>query len=103
MPQMIIANRLTDGLVIYMGGEGAWVDSINEGALLQTEAETERWLAVAEKAVEDCEVVDPYLIEVNVDHGKRRPQGARETIRAFGPSVRTDLLDAQGAGRGTGG
>ena len=93
MPQMIIANRLTDGLVIYMGAQGEWVHSIHQGAVLEDETEAEHWLTVAQQAVQDSVIVDPYLIKVDIANGERRPVGARETIRAFGPSVRTDLLD----------
>ncbi|MGE4658518.1 MAG: DUF2849 domain-containing protein [Gammaproteobacteria bacterium] len=97
MPKMIIANRLSDGLVIYMGVKGKWVDSIHQGAVFKNEKETERWLAVAQQAVEDSVVVDPYSINVEIKSGGRQPVGARETIRAFGPSVRTDLLDDMGS------
>ena len=90
---MIIANRLTDGLVIYMGAHGEWVDSVHQGAVFEDETEAEERLTIAQRAVQDCIVVDPYLIEIDIEDGERRPVGARETIRAFGPSVRTDLLD----------
>ena len=99
MPQMIIANRLSDGLVIYMGAHGEWVDSIHQGAVLENETEADHWLTVAQQAVQDSVVVDPYLIKVDIEDGERRPLGARETIRAFGPSVRTDLLDIVGSSR----
>ena len=97
MAQMIIANRLIDGLVIYMGPKGEWVGSISEGAVFKNEQDAQHWLVVAKQAVEDSVVVDPYLIDIDTGGGKRLPAGARETIRAFGPSVRTDLLeDAEG-------
>ena len=31
-------------------------------------------------------VVDPYVIDVAIVNGSRRPQDLREAIRAFGPS-----------------
>ena len=100
MSQMIIANRLIDGLVIYMGPKGEWVGSISEGAGFKNEQEAQHWLVVAKQAVEDSVVVDPYLIDIDTGGGKRLPAGARETIRAFGPSVRTDLLEAAEGNRG---
>ncbi|MEE8249694.1 MAG: DUF2849 domain-containing protein, partial [Gammaproteobacteria bacterium] len=63
-----------------------------DGVLLESQADNDRLMGLAMRAVEDCLIVDPYLIEVVVDDGKRRPLEAREAIRAFGPSVRTDRL-----------
>ncbi len=91
--QMIIANRLIDGRVVFMDADAAWVDSIEEGILLETTADNDRLMDLAMQAVEDCVIVDPYLIEVVIDNGERRPVEVRESIRAFGPSVRTDQPD----------
>ena len=88
--QMIIASRLVDGRVVFMDAKAGWPASIDDGVLLDTEEETERLLVIAEKAVQDCEIVDPYPIDVVVENGERRPAEVREAIRAFGPSVRTD-------------
>ncbi len=90
--QMIIASRLVDGRVVFMDAEAGWPASIDDGVLLDTEEETERLLVVAGEAVQNCEIVDPYPIEVVVENGERRPAEVREAIRAFGPSVRTDQL-----------
>jgi hypothetical protein len=94
--QMIIANRLIDGRVVFMDADAAWVDSIEEGILLETAADNDRLMGLAMRNVEDCVIVDPYLIDVVMDDGKRRPVEAREAIRAFGPSVRTDQPDGSG-------
>jgi sulfite reductase (NADPH) hemoprotein beta-component len=94
--QMIIANRLIDGRVVFMDADAAWVDSIEEGILLETAADNDRRMGLAMRDVEDCVIVDPYLIDVVMDDGKRRPVEAREAIRAFGPSVRTDQPDGSG-------
>ncbi len=94
--QMIIANRLVDGRVVFMDADAAWVDSIDEGILLETAADNDRLMGLAMRDVEDCVIVDPYLIDVVMDDGKRRPVEAREAIRAFGPSVRTDQPDGSG-------
>ncbi|HEY5624688.1 MAG TPA: DUF2849 domain-containing protein [Gammaproteobacteria bacterium] len=91
--QMIIASRLVDGRVVFMDAESGWQDSIADGVLLDDEAESERLLAEAEQAVEANLIVDPYVIEVTVEDGARRPVEVREAIRAFGPSVRTDRLN----------
>ena len=92
--QIIIASRLVDGRVVFMDADAAWADSIADGILLDSEADSDRFMGAAEQAVENCMIVDPYLIEV--ENGERRPVEGREAIRAFGPSVRTDKLNGSG-------
>ena len=94
--QMIIASRLVDGRVVFMDAEADWADSIEDGVCLDTEVETVRRMTAAELAIESCEIVDPYPIEVVVEDGERRPAKVREAIRAFGPSVRTDQPGSDG-------
>ncbi len=91
--QMIIASRLVDGRVVFMDAGSGWQDSIDDGIVFDDEAEAERLLVEAEQSVADCVIVDPYLIDVTVEDGARRPVEVREAIRAFGPSVRTDQLN----------
>jgi len=88
---MITANLLTDGRVVFMDASGNWVTRIQDGAVFDSEAGSEQSLAAAARAVEECKIVEPYLIDVLVENGERRPAQVREVIRAFGPSVRTDL------------
>jgi hypothetical protein len=97
MPRMIIASRLTDGLVVFVTTEGGWATDIEAGALIVDDAEAERLLALAKEHEARSLVVDPYLIDVVVEEGQRRPAAVRERIRAFGPSVRSDLLDGSAA------
>lgn len=89
MPQMIIANRLVDGRVVFMTDQDAWTDSINQGCLILDEPESVRLLDIALRSEKDCEVVDPYLIDVSEDNGVRTPTLYREQIRAIGPTVQT--------------
>jgi hypothetical protein len=89
---MIIANRLHDGLVVFMAADGSWEESIARGCLVDDAAESERLLGVALRSEEACEVVDPYLIDVREDNGARTPTSYREQIRATGPTVQTGGL-----------
>jgi Protein of unknown function (DUF2849) len=94
MPQMIIANRLSDGLVVFLDARGGWARAIDAGVVIDAEEEAGRLLAVAKNHEERCLVVDPTLIDVEVQDGRPRPTAIREAIRAFGPTVRTDQSDA---------
>jgi len=93
MPQMIIANRLTDGVVVFLDPRENWDPSIGAGAVIEGDTEAERLVAVAERHVAECRVIDPTLIEVEIANGQPRPTAMREAIRAFGPTVRTDLTE----------
>ncbi len=87
MPQMIIANTLSDGFVVFLREDGSWASDIAEGALAETDAEAEALLATAKQSEADNVVIDPYLIPVEIDNGERKPTEYREYIRATGPSV----------------
>jgi hypothetical protein len=86
MPQMIIANRLTDGRSVFLQSAGTWSEALAEGRIVDDPAEAVEWLAVARRDEAANLVVEPYLIEVGSD---RRPLVWRELIRAEGPTVLT--------------
>lgn len=85
--RMIIANRLTDGLVVFYTAGGGWSVNIADGIVFSDEAETKRLFAAAKADEQHCKIVDPNLIDVTVEAGLPRPVAIREAIRAFGPTV----------------
>ena len=92
--QMLTANRLVDGDVVYWRA-GGWVQAFAEGDVLSSGAEDA--LAAARKSVTGNVVVNPYLFEVRQEEGGITPVKEREIIRAAGPTVRGDLgKQAQG-------
>ena len=93
MPQMIIANRLRDGAIVFLAPNQGWEQAIAAGELIDGEADAARLMAVAKQHEVECQVIDPQLIEVELKDGKPRPTAIREAIRAFGPTVRTDLTE----------
>jgi hypothetical protein len=93
MPQMIIANRLSDGLVVFLAPGEQWATAIASGAVIEDGGEASRLLEVAKRHETEAKIVDPQLIDVAVESGKPRPTEIREAIRAFGPTVRTDLTE----------
>lgn len=94
MPQMIIANRLRDGVVVFLAPNEGWEPAIAAGTLIDNEADATKLMAVAKRHEGDCQVIDPQLIDVELTDGKPRPTAIREAIRAFGPTVRTDLAES---------
>lgn len=85
--QMLTANRLRDGAVLYWRS-GAWAVTLKEGEVFAADADAEAALAAAQESVAANEVVGPYLFDVRADGS---PVKEREIIRAAGPSVRDDL------------
>ena len=84
---MIIANRLQDGLVVFLTADGGWSVDIADGIVITDGAEEERLLAEAKRDEDRCRIIDPNLIDVTVDGKSPRPVAIREAIRAFGPTV----------------
>ena len=91
MLQVVIANRLRDGLVVFLDAEGGWADYIEGARVAKSETEGEEIIAIAQRGADGNQVVDPQLIEVIEADGGLRPKKYREFIRAHGPTVRTDL------------
>ena len=90
MLQMIIANRLVDGVVVFLAPDQSWVPDIGAGLVIDGDEQAQRLFGIAKEHEEHCLVIDPQLIEVTADGDRVRPVAIREAIRAFGPTVRTD-------------
>ncbi|MGE4219089.1 MAG: DUF2849 domain-containing protein [Alphaproteobacteria bacterium] len=91
MPQIITANRLADGAVVYLDGQDRWVERIADACPAADDETLARLTAQAEAAVRARLVVDAYPIEVSAGEAGIRPARLRERIRSLGPTVRTDL------------
>ena len=85
-PQMLTANRLRDGDVLYRKGRG-WVPFLVDGDVYNDAASAETALASATAELVRNEFVAPYLFEVREVNGKITPVKEREIIRAAGPTV----------------
>ncbi len=88
--QVLTANRLGDGAVVYRSQSGAWTESLGESRVLATPEEAAQVLADAETARASLEIVGPYLMPVEHRDGQVRPTEMREFIRAKGPSISFD-------------
>ena len=84
--EVITANRLRDGAVVYLAADGAWSPAL-AGARLFGPGEADGVVAAADP----CRVVGAYAIPVLVTGGVVRPARWREIIRAAGPTVRPEL------------
>lgn len=89
--QVISANRLSDGLVVYLASDDSWSEWISRSEIATDSEKAATLLDRAKWAEENRVVVDPYLVDVAEIDGEVRPTRYREYIRATGPSVRPDL------------
>jgi calcineurin-like phosphoesterase family protein len=90
-PQIVTANRLRDGDVVYLTPTNDWSETLGDAAIARSKEEANTLLATAEIAVNDLKVVGPYEFDVTVENNETKPISMREIIRATGPSMRTDL------------
>ncbi|MGB8277729.1 MAG: DUF2849 domain-containing protein [Methylovirgula sp.] len=87
MLRVISANRLQDGIVVYLGAHGDWVTHIGEAMLLTSEAACEAGWAKARHAMAANFIVDPLTVDVTEGAEGRRATTLRNAIRAFGPTI----------------
>jgi len=81
-PQVVTANRLVDGAVVYLTATGEWSIALRDSALWRTQEEADIALQASEVAVTARIVVGPYLFEVTETPEGLQAISARERIRA---------------------
>ena len=81
-PQIITANRLADGAVVYFTTAKNWSVSFTDGAIWNDQASAEAALIESKESVKARIVVEPYLFDVAVTESGPKPISARERIRA---------------------
>ena len=85
--QVVTANRLGDGRVVYLADGYLWVEEIGRARVAEDGDAGKALVAIAEKAVADRIVVAPYLIDVKAEGDRVTPTRYREVLRALGPST----------------
>ena len=87
-PRIATANRLHDGLVVFLDADGDWTRELRAARIAQDDAEAAELETEAAAAVAANLVVAPYLIEVEAHNGSGLvPVAHRERMRVGGPSV----------------
>jgi len=85
----ITANRLVDGLVVFLANEGAWTLDIATARVFDEGADLDAALAYGQAQHDARVIIEPYAIDVAPnDAGGPVPVRLRERIRAErGPTV----------------
>lgn len=80
---IIIANRLTDGVVVYFTGSG-WSEKVD----LALKSENDNFLiAEANDAVSGENILNIELVKIAADTPEITPTIMREKIRSHGPTI----------------
>ena len=91
MPQVLTANRLSIGEVVYWNAAKGWVQHLHDAEVLPDDKADDVLKSAGTRSVQERQVVGVYLFEVRVQDGSIVPVKTREAIRAAGPSARRDL------------
>lgn len=88
-PQLVTANDLKTGDVVYLTRSAGWSRHIADASIVPNTEAGATLLAVAEAQARQNIVVAPYLVPLDADVHPPRPVQFRERIRAQGPTTET--------------
>ncbi len=91
MHQVLTANSLRDGRVVFLDRDRHWVSELEKAQIANGDSEADELVTVGNQAEADGLVIASYLMDVELqDPGLVKPSSLRERIRAFGPTVQTE-------------
>jgi len=88
--QVVTANRLREGDVVYLTPTGKWSLHLNESWTSEDPKVIDQMLERAQADVAARLIIGPYAMPVAEIDGILQPLSTREAIRAAGPTVRAD-------------
>ena len=88
---IITANNLRDGEVVYLTTGGKWTVHLNKALGVETSDALGSMLATAAMAEENRTVVGAYAVPVSRRNDELLPLSMKEKIRSLGPTTRPDL------------
>ncbi|WP_374764173.1 DUF2849 domain-containing protein [Yunchengibacter salinarum] len=89
-PQMVMANRLTDGRAVFFTGQG-WSPDYREAALAPDETAIQPILEAATAFEAANKVIDVLPIEAESTEPGAAPKHIQRRLQTLGPTVRRDL------------
>ncbi|MBU1211722.1 MAG: DUF2849 domain-containing protein [Alphaproteobacteria bacterium] len=95
MPNVITANRLEDGIVVYLGQSGNWTSDLTAARVANSGHDLEALEKIAGTAVAASHVVAVYAMDVDLSGGKPAPKSVREKIRAAHRQTFKDLTEIE--------
>lgn len=89
--QVMSANRLRDGEVVYLTRLGVWSEKIDDAVLALEPQAAAALEARAAESVKATLITGQYLVDAERVDGSIRATHIKERIRTLGPTVRKDL------------
>jgi hypothetical protein len=89
--QVLTANRLGDGAVVFLNFDGDWVATLAGVVIARSPDEARGLAARGHFDAGRNLVVDPYLVEMRELAGALVPLRQRERVRLDGPSILDDV------------
>ena len=90
MSQVVSANRLSDGIVVFLGPGHHWVESLQAAEIFPDPAAIKAALDRVANDVKANRVVEVAAFDVTSASGRIEAGHLRDRIRAAGPTVRMD-------------
>ena len=85
--KIMTANRLTDGIAVWLRADHSWSPDIAEAEIAADAVCEEKLNRAGHAAFLKNEVVDVNLVDVDLVDGAIVPRRLRERIRAAGPTI----------------
>ncbi|WEX78793.1 DUF2849 domain-containing protein [Sinorhizobium numidicum] len=85
--KVLTANRLSDGISVWLDASGNWGESLQDAFVARHAEAVASLEATGKRSFEDNKVVDVNVVDVEEVDGILRPLRMRERIRAEGPSI----------------
>ena len=89
--QLLTANDLRTGEVVFLNQDEEWSTSLNSVRLADDLISAAQLTDIGHQAVANQRVVNPELIEVSTESGFPMPTRLREQLRILGPSIKQEL------------
>ncbi len=90
LPVILIANDLVEGDVVFAAVSG-WTRDPRDAFVAHNDSAAQKLEDYATSQTVLCRVIDPYLVDVEIQDGVPIPRHYRERLRTLGPSHRPDL------------
>ena len=85
--KVLTANRLADGISVWLDASGNWVESLQDAVVARQAGAVAAREATGKRSFGENKVVDVNVVDVEEVDGTLRPLRMRERIRAEGPSI----------------
>ena len=90
MSQVISANRLSDGIIVFLASGHRWVESLQAAEVFPDAATTRTALERVADDVKGNFVIEVAAFDVNTAGGRIEARHLRDRIRVAGPTVHPD-------------